>query len=281
MIETPLKLGLIGDKITQSRSPDLHRAAARLAGVPVTYDLLIPKQLGASFEEVFASVQQRGLRGVNVTYPYKERVVDLIESVDPSVRAIGAVNTVLFESTGPQGFNTDYTGFIAAYRGAFGNGAPGKVCLIGAGGVGKAIAFALCELGADEICCVDLDLEKAEALAASLAAVAGSTTISVASDATDGANLADGLINCTPLGMTGIGGSPLGIDAMANARWAFDAVYTPVETKFLRDAATTGLSTLSGFELFFHQGITAWAHFSNNAEVDQSALRHVLAGEPS
>ena len=280
MKSIPLKLGLIGDNISHSRSPDLHRAAGRLVGLPVSYDLLIPSELNASFEDVFANAQRDGLRGVNVTYPYKERVVELIAIADPTVRAIGAVNTVLFTGKGPKGFNTDYTGLIAAYRQVFGGVTPGKVCLIGAGGVGKAIAFALCALGADEICCVDLDLEKAKALAAALGAFAGRTMIRVASDPNQAASLADGLINCTPLGMVGIGGTPLEAVAMSNARWAFDAVYTPIETQFLKDAAVAGLSILSGYELFFYQGLQAWAHFSNGADLDHSALRRALAGEP-
>lgn len=281
MKSIPLKLGLIGDNISHSRSPDLHRAAGRLVGLPVTYDLLTPKQLNASFEDVFANAQRDGLRGVNVTYPYKERMVELIEIADSTVRAIGAVNTVLFTDKGPKGFNTDYTGFIAAYRQLFGDVTPGKVCLIGAGGVGKAIAFALCALGADEICCMDLDLEKAKALAAALGAFAGRTMITIASDPTHAASSADGLINCTPLGMMGIGGTPLDAVAMSNARWAFDAVYTPIETQFLKDADAAGLSTLSGYELFFYQGLQAWAHFSDGAEFDHNALRRALAGERS
>ena len=92
-----------------------------------------------------------GFRGVNITYPYKETVVADVVINDPLVGAMSAVNTVVFENGGLLGFNTDYSGFISAYRRVFKNHAPGKVCLIGAGGVGKAVAFGLLALDVDAI----------------------------------------------------------------------------------------------------------------------------------
>lgn len=147
MTET-LYLGLIGDNILRSRSPLLHRLAGVQNGIEVTYDRLIPKELGQDFDTVFASAAARGFRGVNVTYPYKERVARMVTIDDPLVRAIGAVNTVLFEADGPKGCNTDYSGFVAAYRHARPDIAPGIACLIGTGGVGRALAFGLVTLGA-------------------------------------------------------------------------------------------------------------------------------------
>ena len=86
---------------------------------------------------------------------------------------------------------------------------------------------------------------------------------------------ASGLINCTPVGMVGHEGTALPRRLMAGAAWAFDAVYTPVDTQFLQDAEAEGLTTLSGYELFFFQGVEAWTIFSGR-QVDQSALRKAL-----
>lgn len=110
-----IRLGLIGDNIARSRSPLLHELAGRQNGCAVTYDRLVPRDLGRSFEEVFEACAAGGYRGINVTYPYKERVASMVAIPDPLVRAIGAVNTVLFEPNGPQGFNTDHSGFKFAY----------------------------------------------------------------------------------------------------------------------------------------------------------------------
>ncbi len=129
-----LKLGLIGDNIARSRSPFLHRMAGAQNGLAVQYDRLIPKDMGEDFDTVFEACVGRGYRGINVTFPYKERAAKKVVILDPLVRAIGAVNTVLFEADGPIGQNTDYTGFIAGYRGVRGETAPGIACLIGTGG---------------------------------------------------------------------------------------------------------------------------------------------------
>ncbi len=270
-----LKLGLIGDNIARSRSPLLHRLAGQQNGMEVQYDRLIPKDMNEDFDTVFGKCVERGYRGINVTYPYKERAAKVVTIDDPMVRAIGAVNTVLFEADGPKGQNTDYSGFIAAYRLARADKAPGVCCLIGTGGVGRALAFGLVELGASELRLVDREADKAKALADELAALGSNTKIVVETDALVAAAGATGLLNGTPVGMIGYGGTPLAASAMKGAEWAFDAVYTPVDTQFLTDAEATGLDVISGYELFFFQGVHAWAHFSGTP-LDQDGLRKAL-----
>ncbi|QHQ36313.1 shikimate dehydrogenase family protein [Algicella marina] len=277
-LERTVKLGLIGDNITRSKSPRLHRAAGKLAGLNVTYDRLIPKDMALTFDEVFEQARSGGFRGINVTYPYKELVTTKVTVADPLVRAIGAVNTVVFDPEGPMGFNTDYTGFMNAYRAVRGDANPGHVCLIGTGGVGKAVAFGLIGVGAETICCIDLDADKASALAEALRALGSNTKVETSSDAVAAAQGADGIINCTPLGMVGIGGTPLACEAMLGASWAFDAVYTPVETEFLQDAERAGLAIISGYELFFGQGLDAWSIFTG-VDLDHGALRAAIQEE--
>lgn len=274
--EPDLKLGLIGDNITRSRSPLLHRLAGAQTGMVVQYDRLIPKDMGQDFDSVFSHCATAGYRGINVTYPYKELAAAKVSIDDPLVRAIGAVNTVLFEADAPIGQNTDYTGFIAAYRGVRPKKAPGIACLIGTGGVGRALAFALIALRAQEIRLVDRDVGKAEALAAELRAVPAAPVIVVSTHAAEGVRGANGLLNGTPVGMVEYGGTPLPAEAMAGAEWAFDAVYTPVDTQFLQDAQASGLSVISGYELFLYQGVHAWAHFSKGKPLDEARLRAEL-----
>ena len=265
-----VRLGLIGDNIRTSRSPDLHRFCGRLTSLDVTYELLIPPELGLSFDALFDTVRDEGYRGVNVTYPYKERVVGRVRVEDPEIRRIGSVNTVLFEPDGPRGFNTDHTGFLAAFRAAFGRMAPGRVALVGAGGVGRAIAFALSSLGAAEIRILDSDRDKARALADS---VAGAVVASTVEEAAAGA---DGVVNATPVGMSGLPGSAVPRTCLPGRRWAFEAVYTPVDTLFKREAEAAGLQVLSGYELFFHQGIQAFRLFTGQEPADLDLLRRLL-----
>ena len=270
-----VRLGLIGDNIAASQAPRLHALAGALRGVAVRYDLLVPAALGLGFDALFDCCANGTYRGINVTHPYKERAAAQVEIGDSLVRAMGAVNLVRFESDRRQGFNTDHTGFLSAWRAKFGTDAPGVVCQVGAGGAGKAIGFALAELGAEAIRLVDVDRRRAQALAESLrTAYPGSNAAQCASlnEAVAGAR---GLVNCSPVGMVGHDGTPIPREQLHGAAWAFDAVYTPVDTQFLIDAASAGLDTLSGFELFFHQGADGFEIFFGGS-VDRARLRQAL-----
>lgn len=273
-----IRLGLIGDNIARSQSPRLHVEAGRLAGLDVSYERLIPSDLGEDFDAVFRRCADEGYRGINITYPYKERVFSRLDVSDPQIAAIGACNTVLFDEGGQTGHNTDFTGFTNAFRASFGAVGPGRVAMIGAGGVGRAIAFALLRLGAQSLAIFDRDQTKAAALAAALAGCQTSLAVTVAADAQSALEAADGVINCTPFGMVGHPGSAVPKDALGGKSWAFDAVYTPVETTFLADAGDAGLKVMSGYELFFHQGIDAF-HLFTGQTVDETALRAALADD--
>src|SRR5690606_31618021 len=132
---------------------------------------------------------------------------------------------------------------------------------------GRAIGFALAALGAVELRLFDGDAAKAEVLARTLGAVTPVMRVAVAASIAEAASGADGLVNGTPLGMVGHPGTAIPKPLTAGRRWAFDAVYTPVETEFLQDARAAGLEIMSGYELFFHQGIDAFRIFTGR-EVD-------------
>ncbi len=271
-----LRLGLIGDNIKASRAPQLHRLCGQLAGLDVSYDLFIPHQLGLGFDAVLDHCAGNRLVGVNVTLPYKENAIARAVIEDPVIRRIGAINTVLFGTSGHRGFNTDYTGFIAAFRAGFGDMAPGRVAMIGAGGVGRAIAYAALELGAEAITIVDTDQRKSDRLAAALRDEGRDTAVAVASlDAAIAA--ADGVVNATPIGMVGYPATLVAGDQLDGRRWVFDAVYTPIETALLREAGVRNLKTLSGYELFLHQGIDAFRIFSGRQPPELAELRLRLA----
>ena len=276
---TDLHLGLIGDNIARSRAPRLHQLAGQQTGLDVTYDRLVPKTLGQDFDAVFDACATGGYRGVNITYPFKELAARKVRISDPLVRAIGAVNTVVFEADGPRGHNTDYSGFVAAYRGQRGQTPPATVCMIGTGGVGRAIAFGLVALGAEALHLVDRDAAKAEGLARDLLKAAPALGVTIFPTAEAAAKGASGIVNCTPVGMVGYEGTPVARAALAGADWAFDAVYTPQDTRFLADAEAEGLAVISGYELFIYQGLHAWDIFAGRP-LDEARMRaDLLSGK--
>ena len=272
---TTVRLGLIGDNIAASQAPRLHALAGTLRGIAVRYDLLVPAEIGLGFDALFDRCAEDGYHGINVTHPYKERAAARVEIENPLVRTMGAVNLVRFDSERQRGFNTDFTGFLSAWRAKFGTDGPGIVCQVGAGGAGKAIGFALAELGAEAIRLVDTDRGRAQALAESLRAAYPALDAAACTSLEEAAAGVRGLVNCSPVGMVGHDGNPVPREHMHGAAWAFDAVYTPVDTQFLVDAAAAGLDPLSGFELFFHQGADGFEIFCGGT-VDRVRLRQAL-----
>ena len=271
-----VRLGLIGDHIAASRAPRLYAIAGRMRGVETTYDLLVPAELDIGFDALFERCAAGDYHGINITYPYKERAAARVAIESPFIRAIGAVNTIVFAPDGPRGFNTDHTGFIAAWRARFEPARPGVVCQIGAGGVGRAVAFGLAELGATTVRLFDLDQARAERLAVALREARPTIEVAAVDSLEEAASAANGIVNCSPVGMIGHDGTPIPRGLMRGAAWAFDAVYTPVDTHFLADAAAAGLATLSGYELFFEQGQDCIEIFLGG-RVDRARLRQALA----
>lgn len=274
-----IRLGLIGGNIAASQSPALHVIAGRLSGLDVSYELLTPAALGKSFAEVFEDCASAGFRGVNVTYPFKEEVMRHVAVADPVQAAVGSCNTVVFGMLAKSGANTDFSGFIKAFRETFRGASPGRVAIAGAGGVGKAIAFALGMLQADYLAIYDTDAGKVEALRAALKTCFPSLPTAAPSGIDEAMEQAAGLVNCTPRGMDRIGGSAFPAERLGRSAWAFDAVYTPVETGFVQAARQAGLAIMTGYELFLHQGIDAFRIFTG-AEIDAVKLREALKAAP-
>ena len=158
-------VGLIGANIQQSISPALHEDAFAAIGMVGHYHLMDVDTLpGRTLPELLAAARTAGFAGTNVTFPFKEAVIPLLDEVSDEARQIGAVNTVVIGKDGrTTGHNTDRSGFRAAFLEAFGqDAARGKAVLqLGAGGAGRAVAFALRDLGrragvGDEVVLEDL-----------------------------------------------------------------------------------------------------------------------------
>src|SRR5216683_2797507 len=252
--------GLIGARIAHSASPAMHEEAAKALGLHCHYQLI--EVAGANRDALrglLDGVRHLGFAGVNVTYPYKEAVVDLLDELAPEAAAMGAVNTVVVRDGVLVGHNTDTTGFARAAAGLVAASGRGVVAVIGAGGVGKAIAFALASLGVSEIRIFDADRARAGQLAALLRAHDG---IVVADSIDDALRGAAGLVNATPVGMLPNRDTPVPERLLHDGLWVVDAVYSPLWTPLLTAAEEKGARVMTGRELAIDQAADAFKLFT-------------------
>lgn len=252
--------GLIGAPIAHSASPAMHERAAVALGVHCYYHLI--EVAGAGREQLRAlldGVRQLGFAGVNVTFPYKEAVTDLLDALSPGAAAIGAVNTVVVRGNALIGHNTDTSGFARAAGKLVADSGHGAVAVIGAGGVGKAIAFALASLHVSELRIFDTDRAKAEHLVASLR---GQQGVRVAESIEDALRGAVGMVNATPVGMLPSRGTPVPEALLRRDLWVADAVYSPLWTPLLTLAKAKGADVMTGRDLAIYQAADAFELFT-------------------
>jgi shikimate dehydrogenase len=252
--------GLLGAPIAHSASPAMHERAAEVLGLRCHYQLIEIAGAGRDqLKVLLEGVRQLGFSGINVTFPYKEAVVELLDDLAPAAARIGAVNTIVVRDNRLIGHNTDTSGFARAVSGLVTASSHGAVALIGAGGVGKAIAFALAGLGVTELRIFDNEGAKAAQLVAQLDGHAKATVTHSVEDALRGVA---GLVNGSPVGMLPSRGTPVP-DALLHAGlWVADAVYSPLWTPLLTAAKARGCAVMTGRDLAINQAADAFELFS-------------------
>ena len=253
-------LGLIGFPIAHSATPTTQEAAARAAGIEAHYHLI--EVAGAGRDDLAAmldGVRRLGFSGINVTVPYKEAVVPLLDGLSEQAAAMGAVNTIVVDDGRLIGHNTDASGFATAYRRLGRQDGDKPVAIIGTGGVGKAIAFALADCGVTRLRLCDVDRSRAEALAGLLGSRA---SVEIATSAEEAAEGAAGIVNGTPIGMLPDRGIPIDPGAIRPSQLVADAVYHPLWTPLLKAAQKAGATVMTGRELAIHQAVDAFRLFT-------------------
>lgn len=279
-----VRTGLIGASIKASLSPALHEREGSLLGLGTSYrriDLdaldLGPNDLG----DILAACQAAGLAGVNVTHPVKQAIIPFLDELSDDARLLGAVNTVVFRNGRTIGHNTDWFGFAEAFRRTMGDVAMAQVVQLGAGGAGAAVAHALLSLGVGQLLVADTDATRAAALCATLNRNWGERRAAVVADVTAAVAQADGLVNCTPIGMTKYPGLPLPEAALRADLWVADIIYFPLETALLAAARALGCRSMGGDGMVVFQAAEAMRLFTGANPDTARMLAHfeTLSGE--
>lgn len=263
--------GVAGRPILHSRSPELHNAAFRAAGIDAVY---VPIE-AADVEDLLTFAEAMPLAGLSVTIPFKEALLDRVASVDPVARAVGAVNTLKRTTDGWAAANTDVAGFLAPLEArAARDGwtlAGSRVAVLGAGGAARAVVVGSREAGG-VVTVHARRQEQAEALAADCGVGAGAWPPAPGSW--------DVAVNCTPAGnLHDVAGSPLP-GGPFDGRLVYDLIYAPRQTRLLAEASAAGCDTLDGLPMLVAQAERQFAWWTGQPAPDGVMARAVgLGGE--
>ncbi len=261
--------GIIGDPVGHSLSPLIQNTAFAAADLNSVYLPLKVRDL-SSFMRRMVHPKTReldwNLRGLSVTAPHKTTLMDQLDWIEPAAQEIGAVNTIVIHDEQVLGYNTDAEGFILPLRSRFGSVSGARCAVIGAGGASRAVVWALHNDGA-EVTLVARNANQAKQLAETYGAGCRTLTNEPLADF-------DVAVNTTPLGMGGEQENQTAFTAaqLRGVRLAYDLVYNPIETRFLREARQAGCETLSGIEMLLAQA-AAQFRLWHGRELDAQATR--------
>ncbi len=258
-------VGILGDPVAQSLSPQMHNAAFAAMGMNWRYVAfrVAPGRLAGALRGVGAL----GFAGVSITVPHKEAAAALVDVLDPVARQIGAVNTVRVVEGRLEGFNTDVTGVLAALATEGQTRVAGRACaVIGSGGGGRAAAFGLASAGASRLTILNRTVARARGLAQVVGQAAPHCHVEGEALTPAGVarvlETAEVVVQATPetmsAAMGGGGGRAEWLDAVSRSMrpemTVLDMVYAPVWTGLLTAARAAGATPVSGLAMLVHQG---------------------------
>ncbi len=239
--------GIIGFPLGQSASPAFFNKKFENEGINAEY---IPFEI-ESIEQLPEILKAHPtLQGFNVTIPYKLQVMDYLEGLSPAAEGIQAVNVVKIERDADgtphlYGHNSDVIGFTRSLEPLV-KGKHTKALILGTGGVSKAVAYSLTQLGIEYIFVSRKASDNAIAYEQLTAEIMQSHTL---------------IINCTPLGMVGHGVDlcpEIPYEQLSENHLLYDIVYNPENTLFLQKGAAQGATTKSGYEMWYLQALASW-----------------------
>jgi shikimate dehydrogenase len=269
MSQRKVLIGLLGSNIMGSLSPAIFADAFAAAGIDGYYHLMDTDRMpGRTLPKLLDAIKTAGFAGTNVTYPYKQEIIPLLDAIDPQALQVGAVNTVVIAPDGrTTGYNFDRGGWRNSFIETFGRkSAEGAtVVQIGAGGAGHAVACALMDLGVATLIVHDLDKARAKSLCDDLAKHFGAARCRVSANLESEIAGAAGVVNATQVGMRGFAGNPVPASALKSSHWCADVIYTPIDTEYLKAAAAKGARTLNGGGMCVHQAVEAFRQFTGIA----------------
>lgn len=277
--KNPLIFGLIGFPVKHSFSPAMHNAAFKELGINAKYKLfeIKPEEL----EGFFSSLEEKGIHGLNVTIPHKEKVLDFVELDRESfyLTEIKAVNTIVIGNNIRKGFNTDIPGFRRDLAEKNGKPENKQIAILGAGGASRAVAYALAADKARKITIYDIDKSKSQNIVDLIKKLFPKFDIT-AVETIEQLKIQekDLLINTTPVGMKNTDPCLITTEMLHKNLFVYDLIYNPPETKLLALAKQAHIKNSNGLGMLLYQGVLAFTHFTGKSG-PVGIMRQVLMDE--
>jgi shikimate dehydrogenase len=255
-------LGLVGNPVEHSVSPQLHNSLSARLGVDAVY---IPFRVERDrLGDAVKGFKAVGLKGFNVTIPFKKEIIGYTDVCSDEVKMIGSANTVKIAGDRTYAFNTDAEGFARSFEqqtGAFFGDK--RVLLLGAGGTARSLALTIASRGAGKLTISNRTIERAREIAAAASANLGVQVEATGLDKLEDQAFMDGfdiIVNTTSLGLyPNTEESPLSDRVRLHGEQVvYDVIYNPVRTKLLRQAEGFGCKAVNGMGMLFWQGILAY-----------------------
>ncbi len=276
-------IGVIGKNIKNSLSPLFHNQIILKYSLNFCY---LPFQVAETdLGKAIQGIKALNIRGVNITFPYKEKAIEFLDKVEKSARRIGAVNTIVNNKGFLTGYNTDVIGFKKSLQedGEFVIKEK-KAVILGAGGAARAVVYALLEEKIEEICIFNRTLEKAKKIKQNLSSFFPKSSISVfpleGEDLKDKIEKAHLLVNATSLGMPPrVDYTPLPDEKLFHPNLlVYDLIYHPARTLFLRQAERAGAKIINGLPMLVYQGMESfylWTGLKPEGEEVSEIVRQI------
>ncbi|MCK5288409.1 MAG: shikimate dehydrogenase [Candidatus Omnitrophica bacterium] len=263
MKKTEIELfGLIGYPVKHSLSPAIHNSAFKKFNISGDYSLYEKKP--EELESFFKGLDDSDIYGLNVTVPYKEKVLKFVEleKEDVYLKIIQSVNTIVRIDSKWLGFNTDIPGFEISLKENF-NPANKKTAMIGAGGAARSVAYVLAKSGVQEICIFDIDKIRSKSIVSMVKELFPNMKIS-AVDSIEALNIKekDLLVNATPVGLNKEDPCLVKKGMLHKDLFVYDLIYNPIETKLLFLAKEVGAQVSNGLGMLLYQGALSFVLFT-------------------
>ncbi|PIW22424.1 MAG: shikimate dehydrogenase [Candidatus Aquicultor secundus] len=269
--------GIIGYPLTYTFSPPMHNKAFEALNLNYRYLPFVVEP--NALENAIEGIKSLNIRGINVTMPHKEAVIDLLDELSAEAETIGAVNTINNDNGRLIGYNTDAGGFLKSLKEESFNPAGKTAIILGTGGAAKAVAVALAQAGAASIVIIGRSGNKAEAITSSLISnfqeISGKT-LTFRDNLADIFQIGELIVNATPVGMKESGDLlPVPLEFINASHFVYDLIYTPLETALINGARHKGAKAANGLGMLLYQAASAfeiWTGTSAPVEVMRQAL---------